>query len=702
MLGSSLLIAALLVTDTAYEPDTTAAADQATETTELTDMEVNLRQLPTDKPGQYSLTREAIEQRQPVHPQELFAPIPGVWISRGSGQEHLTAIRSPVLTGAGACGAFLMLEHNVPIRPAGFCNVNQLFEVNLVDAERVSVLAGPGLPQHGANALFGVIDVQQPEITDLPNLHASFEVGSNHFFRVRTGARGEHTGIRVNYTDSSSFRDDEGYEQLFVELNDTRRIGSARVTTYLNTAYLDQETAGFIRGFEAYLDDEARTSNPNPEAFREASAVRLVSHWQWQLDSQTVLNVTPFGRRSRMDFLQHFLPGQPLETNGQTGGGVQIDWQRFWTTGRFDQQLAVGLDIEGFSGFLDEFQDEPVTFGSAFLQETRPAGAHYDYDVAGYSASQWVRYVIDFQNGIQIDTGLRAQWLAYDYTNNLLDGNTRDDGTECGFGGCLFTRPADRNDDFFDLAPSFIISGPLVSQPTSDIRWQARIAQGFRPPQATELYRLQRGQSIADLSSERSSSFAIGLEGVTQLAGSHWNYAITGFYQFTDDQIFRNADGFNISDGAIRSVGVEWLAEISITPQLTGRISGTYADHEYRSDSFTGAGETLVAGNQVDTAPLWQGYLQLDWTPVNTVLLGADLELLDGYFLNAANTARYTGHGLVHLRGSWQITPHWRVHARWRNVFNNRYAERADFAFGGFRYFPGQGSSIFVGISWET
>src|SRR5690606_29325869 len=63
------------------------------------------------------------------HIHELGTQVPGTWLSRGSGQEHLTAIRSPVLTGPGSCGSFLFLEDGIPIRPVGFCNVNELFEV---------------------------------------------------------------------------------------------------------------------------------------------------------------------------------------------------------------------------------------------------------------------------------------------------------------------------------------------------------------------------------------------------------------------------------------------------------------------------------------------------------------------------------------------------------------------------------------------
>ena len=85
--------------------------------------------------------------------------VPGVWISRGSGQEHLTAIRSSVLTGAGACGEFLLLENGIPIRPAGFCNVNNLFEMNTEQAAAVEVVRGPASALFGGNALHGVINV---------------------------------------------------------------------------------------------------------------------------------------------------------------------------------------------------------------------------------------------------------------------------------------------------------------------------------------------------------------------------------------------------------------------------------------------------------------------------------------------------------------------------------------------------------------
>ncbi|MEO1576776.1 MAG: hypothetical protein AAFU65_17650, partial [Pseudomonadota bacterium] len=105
------------------------------------------------------IDRDALDRLRPVHASELRLGAPGLWVSRGSGQEHLTAIRSPVLTGAGACGAFAFLDNGVPVRPVGLCNVNQLFELNLWQADRVTVTRGPSPLNPAAGGLHGAINV---------------------------------------------------------------------------------------------------------------------------------------------------------------------------------------------------------------------------------------------------------------------------------------------------------------------------------------------------------------------------------------------------------------------------------------------------------------------------------------------------------------------------------------------------------------
>lgn len=125
------------------------------------------------------LSEREIHAVAPKHPNEIFSRVPGIWISSGSGQEHLTAIRSPVLTGAGACGAFMVLEDDVPTRPSGFCNVNQLFEVNIGQAGQITVLRGPGTVTYGSNALHGAIDVLTPGPVANPFSEYTLEAGTD-------------------------------------------------------------------------------------------------------------------------------------------------------------------------------------------------------------------------------------------------------------------------------------------------------------------------------------------------------------------------------------------------------------------------------------------------------------------------------------------------------------------------------------------
>ena len=86
-----------------------------------------------------SINLNELDKLDAQHPKQIFRRMPGIWISRGSGQEHLTAMRSPVLTGPGACGSFLILEDGIPVRPPGFCNVNGLFETLSRQANNISI-----------------------------------------------------------------------------------------------------------------------------------------------------------------------------------------------------------------------------------------------------------------------------------------------------------------------------------------------------------------------------------------------------------------------------------------------------------------------------------------------------------------------------------------------------------------------------------
>jgi len=629
-------------------------------------------------PGLSGIEDDLIEFEGPTHPNELFDAVPGAWISRGSGQEQLTAIRSPVVTGPGACGAFMIIEDRVSIRPAGFCNVNSLFEVNLLQAQRVDVLRGPGSVIYGSNALHGVLDVTSRDPAADRPLMAGIEAGTDDYYRGQLGLSTADLALNANYTTSRSFREDEEYQHALVNGVWLATAGSAEVRTQVSWADLDQETAGFIFGKNAYKDPLLRTGNVNPEAFRKGDALRLSSHWTWAPSSGHLFELIPYFRTSDMEFLQHFLPGQPLERNGQDSAGLLFSWSPGGGWG-------AGIDMEWADGFLVEFQEHP-TQGSAFLMETRPQGFHYDYDVRMLMLAAWAQLEVNLNDNLNVTAGLRGELLDYDYTNNMLNGNTRDDGTACGFGGCLYARPADRADRFGNFAPELGLNWSLAESYTLF----ARVARGFRAPQATELYRLQSGQQVADLDSETLDTLEAGLR--HHRDGLSWD--LTGFVMRKDHFIFRDAEGSNVSDGETDHLGVEASVDWQWSQYWGLGANASWARHEY---AFDRPESGIVEGKTVDTAPEWLAATRLKYRHGDRLRAELEWVYMDEYFLEPANEHRYTGHDLFHLRAFYSFADSGHgIGVRVTNVLDEDYAERADYAFGEYRYFPGAGRRFFL------
>ena len=616
---------------------------------------------------------------RPTHIHEALVRVPGVWISRGSGHEHLTAIRSAVLTGAGACGAFLYLEDGLPIRPAGFCNVNNLFEVNAEQAAGIEVWRGPASAALGGNALHGAINVLTPD----PALSGlSVEGGSYGYAQVRgrlTAQHGNHRiGLSANGSHSNGYRVDTGYGQQKLSIVHETGVGAWQVRNTLNATNLNQETGGFVLGYEAYGDGGLRKTNPNPEAYRDAWSLRVASHW-----TNGVLRLSPYLRRSRMVFLQHFLPGQPTETNDQSSGGVLASYA-------FDGRGIsghLGAHLEYMQGSLAEVQDRP-TAGSAFLVGTRPSGRHYDYDVDSVMGAVFYDLSRRLGDRWRLLHGLRIESLNYDYGNNHLVGNTRDDGSLCGFGGCLYTRPPSGDDSFTEVA------GRLGIERDFGVGGIAYFtaATGFRPPQITELYRLQRGQTVADLDSERLVSFEAGLK--------DRGWSISVFRERSRHQIFRESNGYNVSDGKTRSAGVEFGGEWAPASHVFS-LAGTYAVHHYDFSRRAGGGEVIEKGNRIDTAPRWLGSARWRYQPDDTWYSEFEVNYIGKHFINAANTHSYGGHAVVNWRGGLQLNDRSRLFARIVNLFDKRYADRADFAFGRYRYFPAMPIQGYLGVELE-
>ena len=630
---------------------------------------------------------ERIELLDASHIHEIGTQLPGVWLSRGSGQEHLTAIRSPVLTGPGSCGSFLVLEDGIPVRPTGFCNVNEMFELPSEQARAIEVIRGPANALYGSNAVHGTLNVLLPE-PGQDRLAISGEIGPDRYYRGKllAGTGGDDSGWigGLLFDHDGGFRVSSGYRQAKAFLKHADNHPGGRLELAFSGNTLDQDTAGYIVGKDSYKDKAARLTNQDTDSYREASSQRLSARWQPASNTaDSGWDAIGYLRNSRMEFLQHFLPGRPTEKNGQTSGGATL--LHYGMLG--NARVTTGLDLEIAKGFLEEFQENPEV-GTP----PRPAGFHYDYSAWQWLASPYAQAELPLTSRLTLTGGLRLEWLRYDYDNHMLAGNTRDDGSVCT-PSCLYTRPADRHDSFTNLSPNI----GLNFRPGDFTSIYATLTRGYRAPQAAELYRLQSGQDVADLDTESIDSLEIGW----RWQSPRLQVESAAFAMRKQDYILQDSNRYNASNGESEHVGVELGVSASTESGLYAALAGTWAKQTYAFSKDIAGGESIRDGNDIDTAPRTLGSLRVGWAG-DTWLTEAEWLHQGRYYLTAEEAERYPGHDLLNLRASWNFTSSWTATVRVNNVTDELYADRADVAFGNYRYFPGRDREAFLEIAWHS
>ena len=173
----------------------------------------------------------------------------------------------------------------------------------------------------------------------------------------------------------------------------------------LSGTNLNQETMGYIKGYQAYKNKEIKYKNPDPEAFRDTYNIRsyLIIIHDFQNGS---LSITPYFRYTDMDFKMHFLPGKPLEENSHKSLGLQTMYQSSFN----NHFMTIGLDLEMTEGELSEFQSAPdVSFGPRLAY---PKGAHYDYDIDSQILAAFVNIEWNLSEKTKVVTGIRGEKLS--------------------------------------------------------------------------------------------------------------------------------------------------------------------------------------------------------------------------------------------------------------------------------------------------
>ena len=531
------------------------------------------------------------------------------------------------------------------------------------------MLRGPGSVLYGSNALHGMINIITPEPAEAEP-YLNLWTGP-HDYITTSGLVHSGTGLlAAHIAHDGGYRDNSGYEQQkllgrYQAHNDERDIGIK-----LSWQNLQQNTAGYVVGDDAYKNRELSKSNANPEAFRNAHSSRAAFTYNQSLNADTSFHLDAYCRDTGMRFLMHFVPGQALEENGHQSIGLL----NALSIENADNYYRFGFDLDYSSGYLRETQQQETVF--SFVQ-----GKHYDYDVTATVMSPYISADWRLGKHTRLKAGLRYDATFYSYHNNMDNGVSG-----------RFLRIPDRNDRFHMVTPGIA----LLQKLNNTLNAYLRLARGTRAPQATDLYRLQVNQQAGEIKPETLDMLEIGLK--QSVANAYWNIAL--FTMRKNHFFFRDADGFNVTDGKTSHSGIELEFNVDAGTKLFIAGGLSYTKHLYKFNRrVSSETETIHKGNDVDTAPRWLGNLRLGYRPEQNWLLELEWRHVGKYFTDAANEHSYPGHDVGILRTQWNFAANSTLQFRINNITNTRYAERADYAFGNERYLPGEERALYAGIN---
>lgn len=672
----------------------TAVIDEVIVTTTRTDS------LRIDNPGNIA-TLDPSETIN-LFPVELLNRAPGVHIHRGSGQEHLTAIRSPVLVGGAGAGSFLYLEDGIAMRAPGFANVNALLDAMPQDDGSVEVVRGPGSALYGSNAVHGLVNfISAP----LDESRASADIAYGSYGRHALGLQTaqDHGTFMSRLTldlngETEGYRADQYFAQQKARLETAWQSGATGYRLSVSTMNLNQETAGYIKTedcgdgtVDAYKVESCAKSNPNENAYRDATSTRAYLRMTTDLDSGATLTLTPYFRTNEMDFFMHFLPGTPLEKNSHDSFGLQASYAR--STDKV--AYVAGVDVELTEGELSEVQA-----GATVSRNRYREGSHYDFEVDAQVVAPYIHAVWAWNKNTDITTGVRLELTEYDYDNLLTDSDNTNPAEE-DLGDFLF-RPADRSDDFSDVSPKL----GLVHRLEDNRRVFVNLARAARAPQVTDLYRLRDSTTqtnflgtviddnqnpiIGDIDSETLDSLEIGYRAVYPAL----SYEATAFAMQKENYHFRDAGDNYVVNGETDHLGVELSLNWMLARDWTLATNLTFAQHEYAfSNPVTGgnSAEAITDGKTIDGAPETLANTSLRYKYNERTYLNFDWEHVGSYFMDASNTSEYGGHDVFALTAEYIVSGQSRFSLRIDNLLDEEYAKRADKWFGDDRYFPGEG-----------
>jgi outer membrane receptor protein involved in Fe transport len=206
---------------------------------------------------------------------------------------------------------------------------------------------------------------------------------------------------------------------------------------------------------------------------------------------------------------------------------------------------------------------------------------------------------------------------------------------------------------------------------------------GFRVPSEGDLFRPAFGATPAAAQAQMQSSLGLKPIKANQIeAGLRGSVGPVAYdaviYNLTKlDDIVSQRDPVTtltqrVNAGETRHRGVEVGLGAPFARYFRFDVAFSYSQQTY-VDWVTSNGN--FSGNTIESAPAVLSNTRLTWLPQAGARLQLEWVAVGSYWLDAANTQKYSGYDLFNLRGNWAFHKHFTLFGAINNLFDTRYAD---------------------------
>jgi outer membrane receptor protein involved in Fe transport len=640
------------------------------------------------------LTEEQINEAKATSLEQVLNKVNGVYMVDLGNEQHSMSIRQPLTLKS----LFLYLEDGLPIRPTGVFNHNALIEINKSSIGKIEVIKGPASSIYGSGAIGGAVNFISHKPTVLPVVKVNMQGNNIAYKKAEFLVSNTFKNVGIVASGNLSERKNgprahSDYNKLAFTLRGDWRLSDK--TIWVNSTSIVDYKTDMTGGLDSLNFYDQNFNSLHTFTHRSVNALRFRSSLKhyWHKNAKT--SITGFYRnnaivqnphyRVRNDFIPWSKSGDALLAHGEENsnsftslGGVMQHKQKFK---KYKASLIAGLSIDySPNDFKANYISISKNTAGVYTGFEKTDSLLTHYDVKLLNTATYVEYSLSPLKFLTLVTALRYDRFDYDY-NNDLDTNA-------------FSGAPDEVNYFEHFTPKVGATFDLGN----GIGLYTNYAVGFSPPEISELY---YGTKVPALKPATYNSYELGSwisfhkkQGLIELA----IYQMDGTNEIVS-VVQKDGSTLTENTGKTKHFGIESNVKYKLIDQINMRVSAANAWHTYVDYVENG---NDYSGNKMQAAPEFILNTEVIYKPkyLKGFRIGLELQNVNDYYLDAANTEKYEGYCLLNLRLGYKI----KAFDLWVNIMNFtdvEYATSATKSQWGKKYRVGESRTVNVGLSYK-